>query len=123
MLSRFAQSQRYFAPAAATRTIAMSPRLLHTQGAISFVKQKIPYEDDPNEPTTNAKQSGGNAFFENLIYGNKVLRAIDGETHSKILARGKYVHELQSKFILLYHMHGNQGYNSSCSPQSEAWQD
>ncbi|KAL9548876.1 hypothetical protein MBANPS3_005477 [Mucor bainieri] len=95
MLSRFARSQCHsLPPAGATRIPAMIPRSFHTVGAISYAK-KLPYSDDPNRPTTNQEQSKGNAFFENLIYGNKILRAIDGETHSKMLARGKYVHELQ----------------------------
>ncbi|GAN05591.1 nipsnap family protein [Mucor ambiguus] len=100
MLSRFAQSQRYrLLAASAVRTTAMIPRLIHSQSAISFAN-KPSYKDDPNRPTIDPSQGAGNEFFENLIYGNKTLRAIEGETHSKMLARGKYVHELQSKSLL-----------------------
>ncbi|CAO3653836.1 unnamed protein product [Mucor fragilis] len=95
MLSRFVQSQRPLLPAAiaATRAAATIPRLFHTQGAHAFASK--PNKDDADRPTLSLKQAAANEFFENLMYGNKDLREMERETHSKKLARGKYVHELQ----------------------------
>lgn len=36
-------------------------------------------------------------IVESLLYGSKKIKEEESQTHSKKLARGKYVHELQSK--------------------------
>lgn len=49
-----------------------------------------------------SKQGKANEILEAMLYGSKKTREEENQTHSKVLARGKYVHELQSKFINLF---------------------
>ncbi|CAO0800160.1 unnamed protein product [Mucor circinelloides] len=93
MLSRFALSQRHRLPAAA-RTAATVPKLFHTQGANHFPDNQ-PKDDSKRFAAADKKQQFANDFLENLLYGSKTIREIESQTHSKMLARGKYVHELQ----------------------------
>ncbi|KAI8990883.1 hypothetical protein BDF20DRAFT_7104 [Mycotypha africana] len=44
---------------------------------------------------TNIKPSRANEILEAVLYGSKKVKEIEQQTHSKMLARGKYVHELQ----------------------------
>ncbi|OBZ85580.1 Protein NipSnap 2 [Choanephora cucurbitarum] len=44
---------------------------------------------------TNSKQGRANEIIEAVLYGSKEIKEIENQTHSKLLARGKYVHELQ----------------------------
>jgi hypothetical protein len=56
-------------------------------------------EEEPSTPTT--KQGRANEIIEAVLYGSKKIKEIERQTHSKVLARGKYVHELQSKYIIV----------------------
>lgn len=111
MLSRFALSQRHRLPDAA-RTAATVPKLFHTQGANHFPDNQ-PKDDSKRFAATYKKQQFANDFLENLLYGSKTIREIESQTHSKMLARGKYVHELQSKSDF-YISYGNPNKNSIC---------
>lgn len=47
--------------------------------------------------TTSEDGKGGraNEIIEAVLYGSKKIKEEERQTHSKVLARGKYVHELQ----------------------------
>lgn len=47
-----------------------------------------------------AKNGAGRAseIIEAVLYGSKKIKELENQTHSKMLARGKYVHELQCKY-------------------------
>lgn len=70
--------------------------LFHTQIVNPLFKEKdIESKEEP-------KQGRANEIIEAVLYGSKKIREIENQTHSKMLARGKYVHELQSKFYFLF---------------------
>lgn len=48
--------------------------------------------------TAEKKQGRANEIIEAVLYGSKKIKEEERQTHSKVLARGKYVHELQSKY-------------------------
>ncbi|RCI03955.1 hypothetical protein CU098_010617 [Rhizopus stolonifer] len=48
-----------------------------------------------NQNNTKTKQGRANEIIEAVLYGSKKIKEIENQTHSKVLARGKYVHELQ----------------------------
>ncbi|KAG0743254.1 hypothetical protein G6F57_004831 [Rhizopus arrhizus] len=50
-------------------------------------------EDEPTVP------SRANEIIEAVLYGSKKTREEENQTHSKVLARGKYVHELQTHHV------------------------
>ncbi|KAI8636014.1 hypothetical protein BD408DRAFT_454824 [Parasitella parasitica] len=60
-------------------------RLLHSQPVNPLYKEK---EEE-------SKQGRANEIIEAVLYGSKKIKEIENQTHSKMLARGKYVHELQ----------------------------
>lgn len=70
----------------------------------------LPKNEDAGAPVDpNAKQGAG--FIQSVLYGKElngagnVLAPLDDNTtHSKKLARGKYVHEMQSKVYIEYKM-------------------
>jgi hypothetical protein len=47
---------------------------------------------------THDSPSQKSGILESVLYGSKESKEEEKATHSKVLARGKYVHELQSKF-------------------------
>lgn len=49
---------------------------------------------------THDSSSQKSGILESVLYGSKESKEDDKATHSKVLARGKYVHELQSKCLL-----------------------
>lgn len=67
-------------------------RPFHTTGFRSVTKQ------DTNEEN-ESKQGRANEIIEAVLYGSKKIKEEERQTHSKVLARGKYVHELQSKLV------------------------
>lgn len=97
MLSRFIRSQRYNLPIISKKA-SSTVRLFHTQIVNSFFEGKdIKSKEEP-------KQGRANEIIEAVLYGSKKIREIENQTHSKMLARGKYVHELQCKFFFFFHM-------------------
>ncbi|KAI8877476.1 NIPSNAP-domain-containing protein [Backusella circina FSU 941] len=54
------------------------------------------------DPETSApkkseeKQGRANEIIETVLYGSKKVKEEENQTHSKMLARGKYVHEIQT---------------------------
>lgn len=51
-----------------------------------------------DKPETKEKQQNiASEFIDAVLYGSKKAKEEENQTHSKMLARGKYVHELQSK--------------------------
>lgn len=92
MLSRFIRSQRYNLPIISKKA-SSTVRLFHTQIVNPFFEGKdIKSKEEP-------KQGRANEIIEAVLYGSKKIREIENQTHSKMLARGKYVHELQCKFF------------------------
>lgn len=88
MLSRFIRSQRYNLPII-TKKASSTVGLFHTQIVNPLFKEKdIESKEEP-------KQGRANEIIEAVLYGSKKIREIENQTHSKMLARGKYVHELQ----------------------------
>lgn len=55
-------------------------------------------------PAFNEEDEGKKGFIKSVLYGKEENGGVtlpgDNTTHSKKLARGKYVHEMQSKFII-----------------------
>lgn len=43
----------------------------------------------------DGRGSRANEIIEAVLYGSKKIKEEERQTHSKVLARGKYVHELQ----------------------------
>ncbi|KAI9483804.1 MAG: hypothetical protein EXX96DRAFT_479706 [Benjaminiella poitrasii] len=58
---------------------------------------KDDHERHTMSSSTEHKSTGGraNEIIEAVLYGSKRIKEIEKQTYSKILARGKYVHELQ----------------------------
>ncbi|KAI9488100.1 hypothetical protein BDB00DRAFT_66798 [Zychaea mexicana] len=52
-------------------------------------------EDSTDVDEKKRQQNIANEFIEAVLYGSKKTKEEDNQTHSKMLARGKYVHELQ----------------------------
>lgn len=75
-------------------------RRFGTSSAASFQRSSLILnnEDKKNEADKNKwqQQTIANEFIEAVLYGSKKTKEEDNMTHSKTLARGKYVHELQS---------------------------
>lgn len=71
-----------------------------TSTAVSFQRSSLILnnEENKNEADKNKwqQQTIANEFIEAVLYGSKKTKEEDNMTHSKTLARGKYVHELQS---------------------------
>lgn len=90
-----------------TRSIGV--RALSTSRSSLFPKNEDAGE--PVDPTN--KQSAG--FIKSVLYGKElsgagnVLAPELTTTHSKKLARGKYVHEMQSKYISIAKHPGDEG--------------
>lgn len=99
MLSRFTRTHTL---AASARLFAAS-RGLQTSTYRPFVKSTdhdaaaTETEESTNTTTTTTKQGRANEIIEAVLYGSKKIKEEERQTHSKVLARGKYVHELQSK--------------------------
>lgn len=75
-------------------------RRFGTSSAVSFQRSSLILnnEDNKKEADKNKwqQQTIANEFIEAVLYGSKKTKEEDNMTHSKTLARGKYVHELQS---------------------------
>lgn len=91
----------------ANPTLAHSRRLLSTSSPALL--QKTPdffspssAKDTESQGEQNKKQNIANEFIETVLYGSKKIKEEESQTHSKMLARGKYVHELQSKRVLFF---------------------
>ncbi|KAI8067445.1 hypothetical protein BDF21DRAFT_345643 [Thamnidium elegans] len=80
MLSRI--TKRY-----GTRCLA-TIRPFHTTNFRSVTKRDTTEENE-------SKQGRANEIIEAVLYGSKKIKEEERQTHSKVLARGKYVHELQ----------------------------
>ncbi|KAI8997696.1 hypothetical protein BDB01DRAFT_50609 [Pilobolus umbonatus] len=52
-------------------------------------------DDDESDPV----KGRANELIEAVLYGSKKIKEIENQTHSKMLARGKYVHELQTHHV------------------------
>lgn len=60
-------------------------------------------EKSTDTTVEDAKGGRANEIIEAVLYGSKKIKEEERQTHSKVLARGKYVHELQGNiysFIL-----------------------
>lgn len=92
-------SSRLFRASTMNAALRASTRTFSTNKTCLLAKK-----EDTQEPVDpNAKQGAG--FIKSVLYGKElngagnVLAPLDDNTtHSKKLARGKYVHEMQSKF-------------------------
>jgi len=89
---------------------------------------QTPLLRNDDEPT----QSKAGGILESVLYGSKKSKEEDKATHSKVLARGKYVHELQSEYLfgkvwgrsghwMLYPLETTVTYDVIHRTQSEAW--
>lgn len=94
MLSRILKTN-----ALVSSTRLSGARSLHTS-SYRFMSNKPTdtNEEQVEESTTTTKQGRANEIIEAVLYGSKKIKEEERQTHSKVLARGKYVHELQSKY-------------------------
>jgi hypothetical protein len=53
-------------------------------------------EDKSNTDKKNKRSS----IIQDIIYGNPEIREEENQAHSKLIARGKYVHEIQSIYSI-----------------------
>lgn len=80
-----------------TRTAACSVlRRSFTSTPLARLSQTPLLRTDDGQPA----QSKTGGILESVLYGSKQSKEEEKATHSKVLARGKYVHELQSKFLM-----------------------
>ena len=79
-------------PAAA---LQQSSRVLTTANKTTTTTTQAGQNNEVDEK--KREQNVANEFIEAVLYGSKKIKEEDNQTHSKTLARGKYVHELQSK--------------------------
>lgn len=99
MLSRFtrkhtlATSTRVFAASRGLQSSIYRPFVKSTNHEAAATET----EESTNTTTTTTKQGRANEIIEAVLYGSKKIKEEERQTHSKVLARGKYVHELQSK--------------------------
>ncbi|KAI9260159.1 hypothetical protein BY458DRAFT_440180 [Sporodiniella umbellata] len=84
MFSRITQT-RVPLPSIALRAFSTTPRL-------AFPFPTLPLQEE-------TKQGKANEILEAVLYGSKKTREEENQTHSKVLARGKYVHELQKHHV------------------------
>lgn len=59
-----------------------------------------PRQEEAEEAAEN-KPKGVSGLITSFLHGSQAAKAELNDTFSKVLARGKYVHELQSKFLPL----------------------
>lgn len=64
-----------------------------TTTSIARLSQTPLCRNDDGQP----QQSKAGGILESVLYGSKLSKEEEKATHSKVLARGKYVHELQRK--------------------------
>jgi hypothetical protein len=92
------------------RLRGQSARILLNRGLSTsrYVARPTPSAVTPDAPKEE-KQGRANEIIESVLYGSKKVKEEENQTHSKMLARGKYVHEIQSKinvcffyYILIY---------------------
>ncbi|KAI9270430.1 hypothetical protein BDA99DRAFT_320171 [Phascolomyces articulosus] len=60
-----------------------------------LIPEKPTNQDNKEVEEKKRQQNVANEFIEAVLYGSKKIKEEDNQTHSKTLARGKYVHELQ----------------------------
>lgn len=68
-----------------------------------------------NNNDDDAKSGRASEIIEAVLYGSKKIKEIETQTHSKMLARGKYVHELQCKLETMVFCTCTQCYSCSSS--------
>ncbi|CAG8563812.1 1119_t:CDS:2, partial [Acaulospora colombiana] len=59
-----------------------------------------PSSSSPEKPNEKKHESKAKSLVKSILHGSDSVKEIENQTHSKLLARGKYVHELQSKFSI-----------------------
>ena len=82
----------------------LTSKRLYARSFSSYPALMLPkVEDAPESVDPTANKQGSPGFIKSVLYGKEltgagnVLAPEDNTTHSKKLARGKYVHEMQSK--------------------------
>ncbi|KAI8366624.1 uncharacterized protein BYT42DRAFT_505111 [Radiomyces spectabilis] len=70
---------------------------LHSPVRAFSATTSVKSQDDktPEKKETNGDKGRANELIEAVLYGSKKIKEEESQTHSKVLARGKYVHELQ----------------------------
>lgn len=88
--------------------IARTSLRLSTVRPIRFFTQKTVVAENTENTTKNTvdntdttKHGRANEIIEAVLYGSKKIKEEERQTHSKVLARGKYVHELQGKLTFI----------------------
>jgi hypothetical protein len=84
------------------RLRGQSARILLNRGLSTtrHVARPTPSAVTPDAPKEE-KQGRANEIIESVLYGSKKVKEEENQTHSKMLARGKYVHEIQSMIHVL----------------------
>ena len=63
-----------------------------------------PDPDDTTDDTADTpKPKTIPGFITSVLYGNRQIKEELADTYSKVLARGKYVHEIQSLLFYVFH--------------------
>ncbi|KAI8347623.1 hypothetical protein EDC96DRAFT_521074 [Choanephora cucurbitarum] len=85
------------------RSVLRTPKRLYARSFSSYPALMLPkVEDAPESIDPTANKQGSPGFIQSVLYGKEltgagnVLAPEDNTTHSKKLARGKYVHEMQT---------------------------
>jgi hypothetical protein len=83
-------------------TIRHLTRINTIRGFGTHINPLLQKEETADETTKPTKQGRANEIIEAVLYGSKKIKEIENQTHSKMLARGKYVHELQNKLYIFF---------------------
>ncbi|CAO3652749.1 unnamed protein product [Cunninghamella blakesleeana] len=93
MISRRAFGTSMIRPFQQTNStfFSTSSQVLNSDNKDKEAKEEI----QPEVSSSSSIPGKANELLEAVLYGSKKIKEEDAQTHSKILARGKYVHELQ----------------------------
>lgn len=64
-----------------------------------FNTNSIQFAEKVNEEAS--VKSKTSSIVHSILHGSAATKEEDKHTHSKLIARGKYVHEFQSKFLII----------------------
>lgn len=70
--------------------------LVKNKSAHGSIRLLSSISEDKSETDNKDKKS---SIFKEIIYGNPQIKEEESQTHSKLIARGKYVHEIQSIYL------------------------
>ncbi len=65
----------------------------------NFTTTSTKLDETSDLNSTGKLKSKASSLVQSILHGSPAIREEEKQTHSKLIARGKYVHELQSIFI------------------------